>query len=500
MKTYAVLLGLSFCLSALITLLVRWAARRLGWLDRPGDRKVHRVPTPRLGGVSIFLAFFLSALVLLFVDNRITQLMRIEWPVLAVLPIPLSCIFVLGLVDDVWGLSPYVKLSVEIACAVWVFYHGIFIGLVTNPRGSAFEVGALSLPLTVLWLVGITNAFNLVDGIDGLAAGIALFGIITLVVISIMTNNFVMIAVLASLGGAVAGFLLYNFHPASIFLGDSGSLFLGFTLGVLSLIWGQKGSLAVAVVGPVLLFALPLADAGLAVVRRFFGGVPIFTSDSDHIHHRLMRMGLGPRKVVLVLYSASFIFGLATLLLVKVASGLAVFLLAGVAAVSWAVLTRLGYHELKEINVSVRAGLFDQRAIIGQRIKLRKAADMVGKADTRQELWDRLVAIAQALDFDHVELADFFSESESPSTSDRSETSQTVMRYWADGAQAVFVSNPGRFWKIEVPLGSECSSPARIIFARSLDKGELHVTLDSFVKQVTANVSKGLERSRNGNA
>ncbi len=517
MKTYALLLGLSFLLAVLLTPAVRAIAQRFGWLEQPDERRVHTLPTPPLGGVAIFISFVLALVPLFFIHNRITTQLRIEWPSLEALPPAIFVIFLLGLVDDLFNLSPYIKLAVEIGCASWVFFHGTFVGPVSNPTGKAFDIGMWSLPLTVLWLVGLTNAFNLVDGIDGLAAGIAVFAMATLVLVSLLTSSTLLIAFLAALGGATAGFLLYNFHPASIFLGDSGALFLGFTLGTLCLVWGQKSPLVVAVVGPILIFGLPIVDTALAVVRRFFGGAPIMVADREHIHHRLLSLGLSPRKVVLILYGACFVFGLATLFLVNAQRGVAFFLLAGILAAAWLVLSHLGYHEIAEINLTVRRGLLDQTSIIKQRVQFRKAAVSLSEASDLDDLWARLITVAQTFDFHHVELSldtepaspapmEIGARASLPGQASRSAEKQestgrtpASRRYWSDGAETVFNAHPERFWKIELPLRTESGKPGYVAFSRALDKEELHFRIETFVEQLAVNIAKSLAKTGAGN-
>ena len=499
MKTYALLLALWFLLAVFVTPVVRAVAHHFGWLDQPDEEGIHSVPTSRLGGVAIFVSFALALLPLFLIHNKITTQLRIQWPSLAALPLAILVIFLLGLLDDLFGLSPYVKLAVEIGCSLWLFYHGIFVGPVSNPAGKAFDVGPWSLPLTVLWLVGLTNAFNLVDGIDGLAAGTALFAMATLVLVSLLTGSTLLIAILAALGGATAGFLLFNFQPASIFLGDSGALFLGFTLGGLSLVWGQKSPLAVAVLGPILIFGLPIADTTLAVVRRYFGGAPIFGRDTNHIHHRLLSLGLSPRKAVLTLYGACLVFGLATLFLVNAQRGAALLLLSGMAMAAWLVLSRLGYHEITEINLTIQRGLFNQRSIIKQRVQFRKVAESLSEAKDLDDLWARLMAIAQAFDFHSVELS-LEGEPARGSTSERASTAPTPAsrRYWSDGTEAIPNGHPERFWKIEIPLPAENGKPAYVAFSRALDKEELHFRIETFVEQLASNIVKCLAKSPAG--
>jgi UDP-GlcNAc:undecaprenyl-phosphate/decaprenyl-phosphate GlcNAc-1-phosphate transferase len=495
MRTYALLLTLSFFVSVLITPRVRVLAHRFGWLDRPNSRKVHAVPTPRLGGVAIIVSFAIALLPLFFLHNLITEGLRQQWPQLENIGIALGAIFLLGVVDDLIGVPPYIKLLVETGCGLWVFLHGISIGPVTNPLGQSWMAGFLSLPMTLLWLVGITNAFNLVDGIDGLAAGVGLFGIFTLALISILAGNIALIALLAALAGATTGFLLFNFHPASIFLGDSGSLTLGFTLASLSVLWGEKSSLAVAVVGPIMIFGLPVLDTGLAITRRFFSGAPIFDSDSDHIHHRLLRLGLSPRRAVLILYAACFVFSAATLLLVHAQAGAAVFILVAIFAGAWLMLSRLGYHEIGEINITLRRGLLEQRGIIRQRVQLRRATETIGKAHDLSELWNSIQEVARIFDFDYAEL-DLPPEVRASKSLQQvsGNSGHSLTAYWKDGSEAASAAQPENYWKVELPYRCNCGSMGRVVFARALDKEELHLRLDPFVRLMSASISSSLAR------
>ncbi len=495
MKTYIALWGLSFLLSLLLTPIIQGISIRRGWFDQPDEQRVHDKPVPRLGGVAVFLAFTLSLLPLLLVHNPITIQMRMLWSLLSDLLPAVLAIFVLGVLDDIFGLKPYVKLLVQVACGVWVFYHGVRIGIIANPAGKPFDLGIWSLPLTVLWLVGITNAFNLVDGIDGLAGGIALFGMATMVVISIFTDSGLPFALVATLAGAVSGFLPYNFHPASIFLGDSGSLFLGFTLGALSLVWAQKSTLAVSILGPILIFALPIADTGLAIVRRFFSGAPLFTRDRDHIHHRLLRLGLSPQQVVIVLYAACFVVGLLALTFVHVSAGLALFALVFLLLSSWLVLSQLGYPELAEINLTFRRGLLDQRDIIGQRVRLRKAVEALSQSESLDELWARIVETARTFEFDHVEMSlDEELQKKYCGPGEPRGEPPPVRQYWSDGAPVAFAEHPEKFWKIEIPLGGDSGKVSHVTFLRMLGRSELHLRMEPFVWQLVSNISKGLAR------
>jgi UDP-GlcNAc:undecaprenyl-phosphate GlcNAc-1-phosphate transferase len=240
---------------------------------------------------------------------------------------------VVGLIDDLRGLSFHWKFAAQILAGVYAWNCGFLIEKLTNPFGGALDLGWLSLPLTVLWIVGVTNAVNLIDGLDGLAAGIALIITVAVGVLAIVRGDVGLTAASVALAGALSGFLRFNFNPARIFLGDSGSLFLGFVLAVTT-VRGQKGGTAVAILAPLLILGVPLFDTGLAVLRRLYRignqGVRtdnalgymvrnwdhVFRPDRGHIHHRLIDWGMTHRGAVICLYGLGTIFALAALALV----------------------------------------------------------------------------------------------------------------------------------------------------------------------------------------
>jgi UDP-GlcNAc:undecaprenyl-phosphate GlcNAc-1-phosphate transferase len=258
-----------------------------------------------------------------------------------------------GLADDLLGLSYRWKLAAQVVGASWIWYCGFRIEIVSNPLGGWLEIEMLSFPLTVLWIVGITNAVNLIDGLDGLATGIALITTIAVAVIAFVRAELGLTAASVALAGSLLGFLRFNFNPARIFLGDSGSMFLGFVLAVMSMRGSQKGPTIVAIFVPMLVLGLPLLDTGLAVVRRLWRlhhrGArsdsatyryvlsnlgEVFLPDREHIHHRLLQVGLSHRRAVLVLYGVGVLFAAAGFALVVINSLWLATLLVGVLAVS----------------------------------------------------------------------------------------------------------------------------------------------------------------------
>ena len=312
---------LFFFIIALITALiitpyVRAIGARFEILDSPGKRKVHQKEIPRLGGVAIFVAILAPFLSFLFWGNFTINEIHTFWKPFLGLTLGCLIVFGIGIWDDIHRLTPWPKLSAEIVAASVVFFFGLKIQLLSNPFGIQFDLSWLSGPITILWLVAITNALNLADGIDGLAVGIATFAAAILFIMTSSTIYTLVPFLTAALAGACLGFLRYNFSPATIFLGDSGSLFLGFYLGGLSLWASEKSAIAFALFIPIVALGIPIVDMIYAVMRRWHRGVPIGQADRDHIHHRLLEKGFSHRRAVLMLYGINlFLSALAGFLL-----------------------------------------------------------------------------------------------------------------------------------------------------------------------------------------
>jgi len=266
-------------------------------------RRVHNGSIPRLGGVGIYLAFYLPFLGFLFYQNRVSNFLFSDIHQFLGLLICSTIILGLGIYDDIKGANVRKKLIVQTIAAIILFYFGFEIQRISNPFGSAINLGWLSLPITVVWLVGLSNAFNLIDGIDGLASGVAFFAASTLLAVALFLGNILPSLFTAALAGASLGFLRYNFNPARIFMGDSGSLFLGFTIAAISIHGSEKAHVAVAILVPIVALGLPIMDTLLAISRRVYRGLPIPTADREHIHHKLIKYGFSHRRAALMLYS-----------------------------------------------------------------------------------------------------------------------------------------------------------------------------------------------------
>jgi UDP-GlcNAc:undecaprenyl-phosphate GlcNAc-1-phosphate transferase len=310
MTTYLVSFLLAFAVSVLLTPALILGARRWGLVDRSAasHRKIHAGEIPRLGGVAIVAGFYAPILGLWVYETKVGDALLSDGPLALGLLGGGTVIAALGLMDDLRDASPRVKLLVQVGVAVALVALGFRIERLDLPLLPQVQLGYLGWPLTVLWIVGITNAVNLIDGLDGLAGGMALFGIAPVAVLALSNGNLLLALISCALAGAVLGFLVFNFHPARIFMGDTGSMFLGFVLAVATVETSHKGRVAVAMLTPILALGLPILDTFLAIARRAWFGQSLFVGDKQHIHHRLLASGLSHRNTVLVMYSFAAVF------------------------------------------------------------------------------------------------------------------------------------------------------------------------------------------------
>lgn len=306
-REYTVPLLIALFLVLLLTPLVKTLAVRANALDRPEDRKVHQKAMPSLGGLAICLGFWLTVLLTQELTQEIIGLL-----------VGGLMICALGLWDDLKGVPPRVKLLAQVGAACTVVAWGIKVDFVTHPLAGVIYLGYLSYPLTILWIIGLTNAVNLIDGLDGLAAGVSAIAAFTLGVVTLLEGNQVEAALAFILAGSALGFLRYNFHPAQIFMGDTGSMFLGFNLSALAIIGLTKSATVVSLFMPIVILGIPIMDTFFAILRRFVQGKPIFSPDKEHLHHRLLEMGLTHRHTVMAIYLVSLILGLTAILMAMV--------------------------------------------------------------------------------------------------------------------------------------------------------------------------------------
>jgi UDP-GlcNAc:undecaprenyl-phosphate/decaprenyl-phosphate GlcNAc-1-phosphate transferase len=275
----------------------RWLAFRLGAVAEPGERRIHREPTARLGGLAMYLGFGLSAA--LFSTNPSTLGLLLSAAVITTLMV----------FDDMRGVTPLLKLLFQVAASLLaIVVFGISIHFIGLPGHTVTLPLAVGFAVTLIWFVGLQNTINLLDGVDGLAAGVVAIVGATLLLAAINRGEPDIVILAGALIGACVGFLFFNWHPARVFMGDSGSNFLGFTLAALSVLSVAKGAIVLALLVPIAALAIPILDTAWAIVRRRLRGTSIATPDTEHLHHRLLDFGLSPRETVLVFYFGTAIF------------------------------------------------------------------------------------------------------------------------------------------------------------------------------------------------
>jgi len=348
---------------------------------------------------------FMTVVAILVVGSRWLQLGS-EFSANAVLRIvlPATLIFLLGFFDDIRSINPYAKIAVEVVAGMLLFFGGLRVAQISMHFGARTLGWSLSLLVTVLWVLLITNAFNLIDGLDGLAAGSALFSTLTVFVVSLIQSNGLASILSLTLAGTIIGFLRFNFNPATIFLGDSGSLFIGFTLSALALQGvQQKSSTIVAVAIPIVSLGLPILETALSILRRFLNGQPVFEADREHIHHKLLEMGFSHRSAVVFLYGVSAVCGLLSLFLLHPSEKSLGIVLVVLGTGVWIGIQHLGYHEFFELR-RMAYRTMQQRHIIVNNIAIRRAAEKLWKAKDYPELCRILQSTFGQSDFDGFDL------------------------------------------------------------------------------------------------
>ncbi len=391
--------GTALLLCLLLTPICRNIFLRLELVDLPdNDRKLHAGPIPRIGGIPIALSYLGAlALMLAFAPSHAKIAVQHRGLLYSLLPAA-GLVFLTGLIDDLIGLKPWQKLAGQVAGAVWAVMAGAQIHVLDGHPYSAW----ITIPLSIAWLVGCTNAFNLIDGMDGLASGVGLFATLTILLAALLQGNRGLAMATVPLAGCLLGFLRYNFNPASVFLGDSGSLSIGFLLGCFGVIWSQKSATLLGMLAPAMALALPLLDVGLSIGRRFLRNQPIFQPDRGHIHHRLLALGFEPRGAALVLYFACGIAAALSLLQSSLSYHVGGFVILLFCAIAWLGIKRLGYIEFSTARrVLSTGGLL--RLVQGE-VYLSQFREALRHAETHQECWITIRNTCQDLHFASLEL------------------------------------------------------------------------------------------------
>lgn len=309
MTSFFVAFTVAGVVGSILTPLVRRFALHIGAVAHPGGRHIHNQTVARLGGLAICMAVLTPLLGLLFVESAVAEAFTRERGKVLGLLAGGVILCAVGVIDDIRGLRALHKLYFQIAVALLAFACGFRIQAISLPFVNSLDMGVFALPITIVWIVGIINAVNLIDGLDGLAAGVVFFAGLTNFIIACISGSTFVAVVMAATLGAVIGFLFYNFNPARIFMGDSGSYFLGYVLAVMSLSGATtKASTAVSLLVPVVALGVPIFDTLFAMVRRILEKRSIFSPDRGHIHHRLLDMGITHRRAVLIIYGVSIVF------------------------------------------------------------------------------------------------------------------------------------------------------------------------------------------------
>ena len=388
-----------------LTRYVRDFANAHGWVAVPShERHLHASPLPRLGGVAIFLSFSGCVALAALWAVRHPQLHSPHlFRTTAIILGPAALVFVLGVYDDVRGVGPYFKFTVQAIAATMLYVGGlriVNIPVVFGDRPLPWYIGLL---LTIVWVLAITNAFNLIDGLDGLAAGSALFSTLVAFVVALLHGPTLVEIMTIALAGAILGFLRFNFNPATIFLGDSGSLFIGFLLSAVALYGAQKAPTIVAVAIPVVSFGLPILETVLSVLRRLISGRPVFTADREHIHHKLLQHGMTHRQVVILLYGVSAGFAMLSLFLLWPTGSSLGLVLAVLGVGIWVGVQHLGYLEFGEL-ARVAHRTLDQPQIFVNNLAIRRATEELKVAQDYEQIRRILLAAFGTNDFDGFDL------------------------------------------------------------------------------------------------
>lgn len=485
MAIFFISFGVTYFLTpVLIRLCLRW-----GILDIPrGPRNIHEEPVPTMGGVTVYISFFLPFLLLLFYNNVISQAFLLNREILIGLFVSGSIVFGIGVYDDIKGTRPLVKLLFQCLAAAIIYFFGFKIAVVSNPFGQPFEIGIFSLPFTILWIVGVTNAINLIDGIDGLAAGVTLFTSIAILFIAIGMGNIYTITFASALAGGMLGVLRYNFPPAKIFLGDSGSMFLGFVLGAVAIHGSQKGATAVALLIPIIVLGLPLIDTMLAMVRRLLRGVPISAGDRQHIHHILVKTGLSKRQVVFWLYGLCVLFGIVALFVVVLKNQLA----AGVLGIMFLVamvlywVQRLGYFNIVKMQQGIKETV-QRRRENRYLLALIEVFDFEkGNSPTLDELWEQMKVLFGKMGFSSARMS-------LETSSSREQSGSTRVFNWGE------VDDQGHeMIKVVLPLKQSKGTLGSLLLRGGSDERFGRITeMDYVIEQLAQHVAEAVEKITN---
>jgi UDP-GlcNAc:undecaprenyl-phosphate/decaprenyl-phosphate GlcNAc-1-phosphate transferase len=446
--------SVSFVLSLLLTPVIRALFLRWGLASRGSEGAGHAIP--RAGGVAIVISYLIAYLCMLALPLHAGFMVRESLNFALRLMPAAGLIFTLGLVDDIRGLEPWQKLAGEAAAAGAAYWAGIHIqalaGYALAGHGLAGSAAGAwwNLPVTILWLIACTNAINLIDGVDGLATGVGLFATITTLIAALLQHNTALALATVPLAGCLLGFIRYNFNPASIFLGDCGSLFIGFLLGCYAVVWSQKAATILGMTAPLMALSIPLLDMSVAVARRFLRRQPLFEGDRNHIHHRLLKRGFTPRKVALVLYACAAAGAVCSLVVMnRNWSGI---ILLAFCMTTWMGVQHLGYVEFGVAGRLFIDGAF--RCLLNSHISIENLEESLAAASTPEDCWNVLRRACRECGFYQIEV-------------------QLADRKFRECAE----NRPFESWKVTVPI----SEFSYVELHRGFGPAQQHQVVAAFV-------------------
>ena len=391
----------SALLALILTPIVRDSVGKFGFLDHPdGVRKKHAAAVPRVGGIAIVLAYVFSFAIAFALPFSYTYVLHRALPHILRLVLAGSVVFATGVLDDRLRLSAWKKLMGIAGAAVLAYAAGIRVDIHILHSLPAWP--GLEFALTVIWLIGCTNAFNLIDGMDGLAAGVGLVATVTMLIAALTQGNLPLALATMPLAGCLLGFLRYNFNGASVFLGDSGSLLIGFLLGCYGALWSEKSVTLVALTVPLLAVSIPLLDVALSIARRYLRNRPIFEADRGHIHHKLLERGLSPKGAVLTIYAFCGALALLSLAASSLRNQFSGWIVIVFCAVAWMAIQQLGYTEFAMAGRMFLQGGF--RRIIDFETRLVEFEKGLARAAGIEECWIRIRSGSREFGFQGVRM------------------------------------------------------------------------------------------------
>ena len=469
--------AVAFITSLVITPMTIRLGRRLNLYDPSDARKVHSAKISRIGGTAIFLSLMVVAVPAVILDEMLWGIFSDIQADMQVLLLTSTIIFITGLVDDVTGMKAIIKLAMQLMMAVAVCWKGIKVGNIVG-----YELGVLDWPVSLIWIVGITNAVNLIDGLDGLCAGICSMTCAVVATFAIVNNHpTIALLMLAMLGGLV-GFLIFNFNPARIFMGDSGSMFLGFFLAVSCLITPAKGAAAMGIILPALALGLPIFDMMLAVVRRLLSRRSIFAADNGHIHHRLMQRGLSHRHAVIILYLITLMIATAGILLIslKAAGQLPIFIAIIVALMI--IFRVVGVYRFKRMFTNARDNLTRMVMVRREKRVLEQLQNEFRVIESIDQWWLAVQNTVNRMGFTSISI-EMIEDNETKTLEFRSPDAATARQNFHTDIKLDPEASPVCAINLTIPLDDSLEDIGRklSLFGRLLDEHMYRMSLDGRV-------------------